>query len=182
MRKATFGCAISLDNYIARKDGSYDWLMWSDEVADIMKDYWPKIDTIVMGRKTWDIAQASLPKSKSARKKALPHGEMPTYVFSRTLEAGERDGAIIRNDDPVEFVRELKQQDGKEICIMGGGLLGRDLLEGGVIDEVGVNIQPVLLGSGIPLFHEMNRQVDLELLTCKPMKNGCVYLLYRVKS
>jgi len=182
MRKATFGCANSLDNYIARTDHSYDWLLWSDEVTEIMKEYWPKIDTIVMGRKTWDIAQANMPKSKKKRKAVLPHGDMPTYVFSRTLKAGTRDGAVITNDDPGKFVADLKRQEGKEICIMGGGELARDLFEAGVIDEIGFNIHPVLPGSGIPLFHEMKRQIDLELIKCKQFKNGCVYVLYRVKN
>jgi dihydrofolate reductase len=132
-----------------------------------------------MGRKTWDVAKANAPKPKKKSKK--PHNEMPTYVFSRTLEPGERDGAIILNDDPGKFVRDLKQQDGKDICIMGGGELGRDLLEAGVIDEIGFNIHPILLGSGIPLFHKMSRQIDLELLECRQFKNGCVYVRYRVK-
>jgi len=51
-----------------------------------------------------------------------------------------------------------------------------------LIDEVGVNIHPVLLGSGIPLFHEMSHQIDLELIKCKTFKNGCVSVTYRVKS
>lgn len=180
MRKVIFGCANSLDNYIARKDHSYDWLMWSDESAEIMKEFWPRFDTMIMGRKTWDVAQANSPKAK--KKTREYHPGIKTYVFSRTLEAGEEDGAIIRNDDPGEFVRDLKGQDGKDICIMGGGLLARDLFEAGVIDEIGFNIHPILLGSGIPLFPEMKRQVDLELLECRPFKNGCVYVRYRVKE
>ncbi|MFT3743338.1 MAG: dihydrofolate reductase family protein [Pyrinomonadaceae bacterium] len=91
-------------------------------------------------------------------------------------------GGEIVASDPGEFVRELKQQDGKEICVMGGGNLARTLLEAGVVDEIGFNVHPVLLGSGVPLFHEMSRQIDLELLECKAMKNGCVYVLYRVKN
>lgn len=181
MRKVTFGGANSLDNYLARNDGSVDWLMWSDEAGEIMKEYWSHIDTMVMGRKTWDVAVASAPKSKK-KKLADPYGGIKTYVFSRTLEAGERDGAVILNSDPGEFVRELKQQAGKEICIMGGGDLARSLFEVGVIDEIGFNIHPVLLGTGIPLFHQMTRQIDLELIECRPFKNGCVYVLYRVKN
>jgi dihydrofolate reductase len=107
---------------------------------------------------------------------------MKTYVFSRTLEAGEQDGAIIVNTDPGEFVRELKKQDGKDICVMGGGDLGRHLLDAGVIDEIGLNIQPVLLGSGVPLFHEMKRQIDLELVDCHQLENGCIHVLYNVKN
>ena len=180
MRKVVFGGANSLDNFIARPDGSYDWILWSDETAELMKDSWAKFDTMVMGRKTWDVAVANAPKPKK-KKSANPYGGMKTFVFSRTLEAGDQDGAIIVNEDAGEFVRNLKHQDGKEICIMGGGELARDLFEAGVIDEIGFTIHPVLLGKGIPLFHPMTRQIDLELMDCRAFKNGCVYVLYRVK-
>lgn len=181
MRKVTFGGANSLDNFIARPDGAVDWLLWGEEVGEIMKDYWANIDTMVMGRKTWDVAVASTPKPKKTNKKAAnPYGDIKTYVFSRRLEPGEQDGAIITNKDPGAFVRDLKKQEGKDICIMGGGELARSLLEAGVIDEIGFNIHPVLLGKGIPLFHSMSRQIDLELIECRQFKNGCVYVLYRV--
>lgn len=181
MRKVTFGGANSLDNYIARKDGTYDWIMWSDETNEIMKDYWSKIDTVVMGRKTWDVANAAVPKTKKKKAKN-PYGNIKTYVFSHTIEPGEKNGAVILNEDPGDFIRKLKQEDGKEICIMGGGVLAGTLFEAGVIDEIGFSIHPVLLGSGIPLFHKMDRQIDLELLECRPFRNGCVYVLYRVKN
>ena len=176
MRKVTFGCANSLDNYIAREDGSFDWIMHSDEANQVMKDFWPRIDTMIMGRKTYDITKQFSPKSKK------PHGDLETYVFSRTLKPGTRDGITFLNGDPGEFVRELKQRDGKEICIMSGGSLAKPLLEAGVIDEIGFNIHPVLLGAGAPLFYPMNKQIDLELIECRQFKNGCVYVLYRVKN
>jgi dihydrofolate reductase len=83
--------------------------------------------------------------------------------------------------DAAAFVRELKQQTGKDICLMGGGELARSLFEAGLIDEIGFNIHPVLLGSGIPLFHPMSRQIDLELRECKVFKNGCICVTYGVK-
>ncbi len=92
-----------------------------------------------------------------------------------------RDVEIV-SENAVEFVRNLKNQEGKDICLMGGGNLAKTFFEAGLIDEIGFNIHPVLLGSGIPLFYEMNRQIDLELIECKPLKNGCVYVLYRVKN
>ena len=177
MRKVTFGGANSLDNYIARPDGAVDWLLWSDEAGEIMKNFWANIDTIVMGRKTWDISLAMTPNKKERTKL---YAGIETYVFSRTLKPGEQDGVTILNEDPGAFVRDLKNQDGKDICIMGGGELARDLFEAGVIDEIGFNIHPVLLGRGIPLFHTMSRQTDLELIECRQFKNGCVYVLYRV--
>lgn len=179
MRKVIFGCANSLDNYIAREDGSFDWIMHSDEANQLMKDFWPRIDTMIMGRKTYEMAQQYASKSE---KKKLPHGDLKTYVFSRTLQPGTRDGNTFLDKDPGEFVHNLKQQKGKDICIMSGGSLAKPLLEAGVIDEIGFNIHPILLGAGAPLFYPMNRQIDLELTECKPFKNGCVYVLYRVKN
>jgi dihydrofolate reductase len=64
---------------------------------------------------------------------------------------------------------------------MGGGELARSLFEADLIDEIGLNIHPVLLGRGIPLFHSMTRPIDLELKECRAFKNGCVYVTYRVK-
>ena len=185
MRKVTFGGANSLDNYFARTDGGMDWLMWSDEAMELTKDFWPKIDTIIMGRKTYEIAMAGQGEEEkgSGGEAENPYGDIKTFVFSLTLPAGKTSGgAEIISSDPGEFVRDLKSTDGKDICIMGGGNLARTLLEAGVIDEIGFNIHPVLLGSGVPLFYEMSRQINLELLECKALKNGCVYVLYRVKS
>ena len=176
MRKVTFSCASTLDNYIAREDGSFDWILQSEEAMELMKDFWSRIGTMIMGRKTWDITQQF---SATAKKS---HGDMETYVFSKTLEPGNRQGVIFMNNDPGEFVRDLKQKDGKDIFIMSGGSLLQRLLEVGVIDEIGLNIHPILLGSGAPLFYPMKKQIDLELIDCRPFKNGCVYVKYRVKN
>ena len=175
-RKVTFGGACSLDGFFARKDDSVDWLMWSDEAGEIMGNYWKSIDTVVMGRKTYEVGL------KMTKGKGNPYSGLKSFVFSRTLKPGSASGVEIVSSDAVAFVRKLKRQPGKDICVMGGGELARPLLEGGVIDEVGFNIHPVMLGEGVPLFHEMKRQIDLELVDCRRFKNGCVYVLYRVKK
>lgn len=173
MRKVTFGGASTLDNFIARKDGSYDWIMWSSEMGEYMSDYWKTIDTIVMGRKTYEIA---LKHGASGE-----HPGIKTYVFSRTLEPKRTERLMVLSDDVVDFVRRLKKEDGKDICLMGGGLLAKPLFEAGLIDEVRLNIHPVLLGSGVPLFYEMPQQIDLELMQCRQFSNGCVMVTYRTK-
>jgi dihydrofolate reductase len=175
VRKVTFGGANSLDNYLARQDHAVDWLMWSNEAAAVMADYWKTIDTVVMGRKTYEVA---LRHSKGK----APYPGMRAYVFSRTLEdAGDAPAHII-SEDAATFVRRLKSEPGKDICLMGGGELAQSLFEAGLIDEIGFNIHPVLLGSGIPLFHQMSRQINLQLLECTAFKNGCVFVKYRVTS
>lgn len=176
MRMVVFGGANSLDNYIARPDGSVDWLLWSKEAAELMKDMWSRFDVIVMGRKTYEQGKKMAPKGGN------PFSGIRSVVFSRTLKSESEPEVEIVSSDPGEFVRDLKGKNGKDICVMGGGEIGRCLLEACVIDEIGFNIHPVLLGGGVPLFHQMNKQIDLDLIECRPFKNGCVYLSYRVKN
>ena len=171
MRKVTFGGANSLDNFIARKDDAVDWLLWSKEVNEVMEAYWKTIDTVVMGRKTYDV---------TARLGSGAYPGVKNYVCSRSLRRSpHRKVELIR--DAAEFVASLKQEEGKGICVMGGGVLAQSLFEADLIDEVGLNVHPVLLGSGVPLFHEMQRQIDLQLIECRQLSKGCVLLRYEVK-
>jgi dihydrofolate reductase len=172
MRKVTFGGANSLDDYFARGDDSVDWLLWGEEVAAISGAFWKTIDTVVMGRRTYEAA---------LRLGTTSYAGVKNYVFSRTLKESPDDKVEIISTDAAGFVRELKNGEGKGICVMGGGLLAKSLFEADLIDEIGLNIHPVLLGSGIPLFHQMSRPINLELLDCRPFKNGCVFVSYRVK-
>ena len=175
MRKVTFGGACSLDNFFARKDDSVDWLLWTKEVGELMRTYWNTIDTVLMGRRTYEVA------SKSSRG-AGGYPGVKTYVFSRTLKKRSSKKLTFVSEDAVSFVRRLKEEEGKDICLMGGGVLAKPLFEAGLIDEVGLNIHPVLLGSGIPLFYEMPHQIDLELVRCQELSNGCVVVTYRTKT
>jgi dihydrofolate reductase len=173
MRKVTFGGANSLDNFIARKDDAVDWLMWSKDAAAIMEDYWKTIDTIVMGRRTYEISEKM--------GGGPPHPGINVYVISRTLKKVKSKDVQLISEDAADFVRKLKKEKGKDICIMGGGILARSLFEADLIDEIGFNVHPVLLGSGIPLFHEMKKQINLKLIECRQLKHDCVYLLYNVR-
>ncbi len=175
MRKVTFGGANSVDNYLARPDHAVDWLLWGDEAAEVMADYWKGVDTVLMGRKTFEVAL------RMAGGGGAAYPGVECYVFSRTMEEDRVEGATIVHDDAAGFVEDLKRRDGQGICVMGGGQLAKSLFEADLIDEIGFNIHPVLLGAGIPLFHPMSRQVDLELMECRPFENGCVYVTYRVK-
>jgi dihydrofolate reductase len=173
MRKVIFGVANSLDNFIARRDGGYDWIMWSDEVMEMMADFWQKIDTVLIGRKTYDVT-----RQQGGAESSMPG--VKTYVFSRTLAQAENRNVEVVASDAGEFVRKLKEGPGKDICCMGGGELARSLFEADVIDEVGLNIHPILLGDGIPLFLPMRQEVKLKLREAKPFQNGCLLVEYDV--
>jgi dihydrofolate reductase len=171
MRKLTFGCATSLDNYIAGPGGAIDWILWSNESSAAMAAQWKAVDTVLWGRKTFEFA--------------LRHGQNQGYpgkknlVFSRTL--GSLDGPVtLVTEDAVEYIRSLKNQGGKEIHLMGGGELARSLFEAGLIDQIRCNIHPLLLGSGVPHFHPMRRPIQLERIECRPFESGCISITYKV--
>ena len=171
MRKVTYGGANSADNFITGPDEDVGWLRMTGDVQQVIKDSWKGVDTMLMGRKTFEFGQkmGGGPAMKGIK----------SYVFSRTLESVPEGVGLVRSD-AVEFVRELKSGEGGGILVMGGGELGTALIEGGLVDEIGLNIHPVLLGRGTPLFREMSRPVELELIEARPMAESCVLVRYRV--
>jgi dihydrofolate reductase len=173
MRKVIYGGAISLDGFLAGPDESIDWIRRSDEGAKLIAEMWRGADTMLMGRKTYEFAvRMGGP---------IQWGNVRTYVFSRTL--GEvAGGAELVKGDATEFVRGLKASDGGDIIVMGGGELGTSLIEAGLVDEIGFNIQPVLLGGGPPAFQPFERRVELELIETRAIGEECVLVRYRVRN
>jgi dihydrofolate reductase len=103
-------------------------------------------------------------------------------VFSRTLREITVPGVHLVAADAREFVRDLKSQPGKGICLMSGGDLAQSLFEADLVDEVRLNIHPILLGSGVPLFRDAGRRIPLELVESRCVDGGCVLASYRVRS
>jgi dihydrofolate reductase len=163
MRKVILGCGITLDGYIARKDGSVDFLVMPKGAAKVAEDFYASIDTIVFGRKTYDAMQRMMAQGEHEG----PTGPWKTYVFSRTLPSGERDGMIFVKESPAVFMRKLRRKPGKHICHMGGGELARSFLQADLVDELWMHVVPILLGEGIPIFPAGFPQRDFKLLECK---------------
>jgi len=183
MRKVTLGLANSLDNFIARKDGGFDWLHWSKEVAQISAKFMKTVDTLLIGRKTYDgmlrYGQTSYP---GAQNYVFTRSKKTVAALKKNLATKKADQNVeVISEDVARFVGKLKGKKGKGIVVFGGGELAKSLFEAGLIDEVVLNIHPILLGSGIPLFHEMRQQIDLELLNCKVLEGGYLAVTYRVK-
>lgn len=186
MRTITYGGAVSLDGFLAGPDGALDWLHFSQDVQQIVSDYWKTIDTLLMGRKTYVVAVAKRParkKAKASKSKAnkTKAPAIRTYVFSSTLKAIDDPGTELVTTDAVEYVRALKNKPGKDICLMGGGELAQSLLGAGLVDKVGLNIHPVLLGSGVPVFRDPGHRVALQLVECRPLDGGCIMANYDVR-
>lgn len=178
MRTVTYGGAVSLDGFLAGQDGSLDWLHFSKDVQQVMTDYWKDVDTILMGRKTYAVSAAQNPKKPKRATTKKP--TVQTYVFSRTLKKIDEPGTELVSGDAVKFIRALKQAPGKNICLMGGGELAQSLLSAGLVDEIGLNIHPILLGTGIPTFRDPGHRVKLSLQQCRQLEGSCILATYKV--
>jgi dihydrofolate reductase len=187
MRVITYGGAVSLDGFLTGPNDAIDWIHYSPDVQQVMADYWKTIDTILMGRKTYAFAASQQPKrrpKKPAQKRAgtsaIP--ALKTYVFSRTLSPDDAPDVELVPTDAAAFVRQLKAQPGKDILLMGGGELAQSLMAAGLVDRVGLNIHPVLLGSGIPAFRDPGQRVSLQLTECRQIAGGCILANYDVRK
>src|ERR1035438_5380323 len=118
MRKIVLGLGISMDGYIARPDGTLDFLFMPKDYS--MAPFFATVDTALMGRKTLDAALKMGGGSFSG-------SSMVTYVFSRTLPAGKRDGVVFSHQSPTAQIRQLPKSKGKNIWLMGGGELAREI-------------------------------------------------------
>jgi dihydrofolate reductase len=140
VRQLRYSVAASLDGYIAGPNGEFDWIVIDPEI-DFAAMY-AGFSGLVMGRRSYDIYVAT---------GGGVGPPLPTYVYSRTLPDGERDGVTFVRD-AVSHVRRLKHAvDGKPLWLWGGGDLFRELAQADLVDGVDLAIIPVLLGGGIPL-------------------------------
>src|SRR5437879_6152791 len=172
-RKVILGFGISIDGYIARRNGAMDFLVIDKEGEALMADFFAKIDTTIMGRKT---AVGMLKMRKS--------GEMPetpgitNYVVSRRWKPGKREEFEVVSGSLTALVKKLKRRPGKDIYLGGGGELCRSFLQEDLIDELFIGVGPTLLGDGIPGFPGKFPQRDFRLTECKSYSNGSVGLRY----
>jgi dihydrofolate reductase len=174
VRNVVLGLGISLDGYIARENGAVDFLFMPKDYS--MAEFFATIDTAIMGRKTLD-ASRSMGGGSSFGK------SMGTYVFSRSLPPGTRDGLTFVNESPQIFITKLRRHPGKDIWLMGGGELARDFLSADLVDGLYLGVVPVLLGEGIPLFPSGFPERAFSLVENKTYSKGLIALKYkRVRS
>ncbi len=170
---------MSLDGYIARPDGSLDFLdigLDPKDLAKGMTDFYEMIDTVIMGRGTLEALEEMTSDDASAEP---PGGPRKSYVFSRTLPAGKHHGMKVVRESPIRFVRRVRKSPGKHILHQGGGKLARSFLEADLIDELYLGVVPVLVGEGIPLFPAGFPQREFKLVECERFSKDHVSLIYR---
>ena len=171
MRRIRYSVAMSLDGYIAGPNGEADWIIMDPDIdfAEIFSSF----DTILMGRRTFEAAQAM------GGGPAMPG--MKSIVVSRTMRQEDHPEVTILGDNLKAALTELRAKPGKDIWLFGGGSLFRSLLELGLVDDVDVAVIPVLLGGGLPLLPSPADRVQLKLMGTRTYsKTGILSLEYTV--
>ena len=170
MRTLRYSVASSLDGFIAGPNGEYDWIPIDPEI-DFAAMY-AGFGGLVMGRKSYEVFVST---------GGAPGPALPTYVYSRALPEGERDGVTFVRD-AVSHVRSLKAAgDGKPLWLWGGGNLCRELAAAGLLDGIDVAIVPVVLGNGLPMMATPAPQLSLKLRTHRLYaQTGTLFLQYDV--
>ena len=181
--RITIHMAASLDGFIARKDGSVDWLETSDEFAggesmapEFVQAFLKTIDCYVMGSRTYETALKF-----AAKGFGWSYGDKPTFVLTHRELPRIRDTVEFYSGDLAQFVNGRLRPSFRSIWFAGGGVVSAECLRRGLADEVRYSILPILIGEGIPFFEKLDRDVALHLVEVKAWKNGMVELRYDVR-
>lgn len=173
MKKVVLYIAMSLDGYIADKEGKVDWLKGqngNEDMIDTYSDFIKEVDTVVMGWNTYRQIITELSPNQWV------YSDLTTYVIThRQLPSTENIKFIQEN--PCDLVKRLKQEQGKKIWICGGTKIVQALLKEKLIDEYTISVIPTILGAGIRLFGETVKEIELKLLSTFTY-NGIVELIY----
>jgi dihydrofolate reductase len=182
--RVTIHMATSLDGFIARRDGSVDWLETSDEFVDgatmdpeFVEAFLETIDCYVMGSRTYETALRF-----EGDGLGWPYGDKPTFVLTSRELPRSRDTVEFYSGDLAQFVNERLRPRFRSIWFVGGGAVSANCLRLELADEVRYSILPILIGDGIPFFDKLDRDVTLHLAEVKAYKSGMVELCYEVRG
>lgn len=181
--RVTIHMAASLDGFIARKDGSVDWLETSDRfeggevlAPESVAEFLATIDCYVMGSRTYETALAF-----EAKGLGWSYGDKPTFVLTRRDLPKTRSTVEFHAGDLQRFVEERLKPNFRNIWFVGGGAVSGECLRRGLTDELRYSILPILIGDGIAFFERLDGDVALHLLEVKAYQSGIVALWYQVK-
>jgi dihydrofolate reductase len=181
--RVTIHMAASLDGFIAKKDGSVDWLDTTDEFMDgntmepgFVEAFLETIDCYVMGSRTYETALRF-----DAKGLGWSYGDKPTFVLTSRVLPRIRDTVEFYSGDLAHLVNTRLRQTYHSIWFVGGSVVCADCLRRGLADDVRYSILPIVIGHGIPFFEKVDRDIALHLAEVKAYRNGMVELRYEVR-
>ncbi len=176
MRNITYYVATSIDGFIAGPNGEIGNFVGEGSGVDQYLQDLQRFDTVIMGRHTYEFGYRF---GLTPGQAAYPH--MEHYIFSNTLHLENPDTKVHVVKPQLETIRQLKQAEGMDIYLCGGGQFAGWLLEHELIDYLKIKLNPLILGSGIRLFGGTKKEVITELMDSKSYDKGLQMLSYRIK-
>ena len=181
--RVTIHMAASLDGFIARKDGSVDWLETSDQfeggevmAPDSVTEFLRTIDCYVMGSRTYETAL-----DFDARGLGWAYGDKPTFVLTHRELPRRRSTVDFYAGDLERLIEDRLKPSFRSIWLVGGGAVAGECLRRGLADEVRYSILPILIGDGVAFFERLDRDVPMHLIEVKAYQSGTVALRYEVQ-
>lgn len=185
MRKLILFMHTSLDGYVGGPGGEMDWIRADDEMFDLAGEQTGMADTALYGRVTYQMMEAYWPTAgdqPNATKHDLEHSQwynsVEKVIFSRTLGEGSEPKRRFLSDNIPGEIEKLKRQTGKNMLMFGSPTAAHLLMEHNLIDDYWIFINPILLGSGIPLFKDIKERIQLKLADQKVFSSGVTALHY----
>jgi dihydrofolate reductase len=171
-RKVVLFIAMSLDGYIAKPGDDLSFLsIVSEEGQDYgYSAFVDTIDTVIMGRKTYDWVMTQVPE--------FPHAQLNSYIITRCSKESKGDIKFY-SGDLKELITGLKSKPGKDIFVDGGAEIVNELMKGDLIDEYVISIIPIMLGEGVRLFKSGRPEQMLKFISTKSFDKGLVQLHYK---
>lgn len=179
MRKVIVWNLVTLDGYFEGPKKELDWFVVSDEFIDVSRDMFKTVDTILFGRKTYQLMESYWPTAED-NDPTITHNmnKLPKIVFSKTLSKAEWNNSEIVKENIAEEVYELKKLPGRDMVIFGSGEIVSYFTQQGLIDEYRIILNPVVIGSGTPMFKNVSEKINLKLQKTRALKSGVVILYY----
>jgi dihydrofolate reductase len=176
MRKIVAGLAITLDGVV---ESPSNWMLLDDEANEVIRAGIARADAVLLGRRTYLEFAGLWPKRGSDVPMADFLNNAPKYVASGTLDTLDWKPATLLAGDLREELATLKAQPGRNIQVPGSPRLVRSLLRDGLLDELALMIQPVVVGSGLRLFDEPTEPMRLDVVDSRTLGSGVLSVVYR---
>jgi dihydrofolate reductase len=182
MRKVFLFMMITLDGFFEGPNHEIDWHNVDEEFNEFAIHQLDEVDALLFGRVTYQGMASYWPTQFAKENDPVVADKMntvPKLVFSKTLDKAEWNNSRLVKEHIAEEVSKLKQQQGRDLAIFGSSNLAVSLLQMGLIDELRIMVNPVVLGNGKALFKGIDDKVSLKLLKTQTFRSGNVLLYYQ---
>ncbi|GGO94081.1 dihydrofolate reductase family protein [Wenjunlia tyrosinilytica] len=181
MRKIHAFFVTTADGYYEGPNGEFDWPVVDDEFNELAIEQLDAAGTLMFGRVTYEVMAQYWPTPQALQDDPRVASRMnghPKIVVSTSLDKPEWENTRLINGNVVEEIKELKDQPGKDVVIMGSSSLTASLVREGLVDEIRIMVNPVILGAGKSLFRTAEERIGLKLLNTRTLRSGNVLLTY----